>query len=81
MQIEHLTTLADAYGAHCGLKLSTIGAYSVNDGKFFERLKAGKGCTIRTGARVLQWFSDAFPPDLEWPRHIPRPPKTKKEAA
>lgn len=81
MKIEHLLDLATAFSAHTGLKLTTIGAYAANDGKFFGRLKAGAGCTLRKAAAVLQWFSDHWPADLEWPRSIPRPPRTKKEAA
>lgn len=81
MKIEHLTILAEAYSAHRGLKLSTVGVYAVNDGKFFDRIKAGGGCTIRTAEKVMSWFGDVYPADLEWPREIPRPPKSKKEAA
>lgn len=78
MQARHILDLAEAYAAHTGRKLSTLGAYTVNDGKFFERLNEGGGCTLKTAARVLAWFDATWPADLEWPRHIPRP---KKEAA
>lgn len=81
MKIEHLLDLAEAYSSHTGLKLTTIGAYAANDGKFFGRLKEGAGCTLRKAARLVLWFSDNWPADLEWPRQIPRPPKSKKEAA
>lgn len=81
MKIEHLVALADAYSAHSDLKLTTIGVYAVNDGKFFERLKAGGGCTIKTANNVLNWFNIIYPADLEWPADIPRPPRSKKEAA
>lgn len=40
-----------------------------------------RGCTVRTFDRVLTWFNQHWPGDLEWPRDIPRPPKSKKEAA
>lgn len=81
MKTEHLTDLAHALAPHAGLKMSTMGAYSVNDGKFFDRLEQGRSCTVRTFERVMTWFDQNWPADLEWPRHIPRPSKTKKEAA
>jgi hypothetical protein len=79
MQAPHILELAKTYASHTGRRLSTLGAYSVNDGKFFERLRNGGGCTLKTAARVLAWFAANWPADLEWPRHIPRP--NAKEAA
>lgn len=82
MRTQDLITIASTYSAHVGLKLSTIGAYSVNDGKFFDRLGAGGSCTLRTARRVFDYLSDNWPADLEWPRDIPRPkPSKNKEAA
>ncbi|MBK5945957.1 hypothetical protein CCR83_05685 [Rhodobacter veldkampii DSM 11550] len=49
--------------------------------KWLAGLVAGASCTLRKAAAVVQWFSDRWPSDLEWPRDIPRPPKSKKEAA
>lgn len=81
MIIEHLITLAEEMAAHRGLSLSTISTYAAGDGKFFRKLKDGSGCTVARAARVFGWFSENWPADLEWPRQIPRPPKSKKEAA
>lgn len=81
MTIRNLLTLAETYSAHTSLKLSTIGVYALNDGKFFLRLQDGAGCTVRTAERAAQWFSDNWPADVAWPRDVARPPKTKKEAA
>lgn len=81
MQEIELIQVAEAYTAHTGRKMSTVGRYAANDGKFFQRLQDGMGCTLRTARAVTQWFSDNWPADLEWPRAIPRPPRAKKEAA
>lgn len=78
MKIEHLLDLADAYSAHTGLRLTTVGAYAANDGKFFGRLKAGAGCTLRKASAIVRWFSDNWPADLEWPRDIARPSAAAK---
>ena len=80
MKTETLVTLAETYAAHRGLALSTVSTYAATDGKFFPELKKGAGCTLRRAARVLDWFSDNWPADLEWPHDIPRP-ATKRRVA
>jgi len=80
MDATQIIKLAEAYSAHTALKLSTIGAYAVNDGKFFPRLSDGGECTLRTAKRVLSWFSTNWPDDLEWPRDIQRPVKRREVA-
>jgi len=50
------------------------------DGPFCKRLGDGKSCTLTKAARVMRWFSDTRPADLEWPRDIARPDKTKTGA-
>lgn len=77
----HLVTLAQIYAGHVGLAVSTVATYAQRDGKFFSRLEAGGDCTSRVSNRVCTWFVDHWPADLTWPSDIPRPPKSKKEAA
>ncbi|RDD65020.1 hypothetical protein DU478_17620 [Thalassococcus profundi] len=77
MSTDQLLQLAREFGRHKGLKLSTVGAYTANDGKFFLRIAGGAGCTLNTAMRICQWFSDNWPPDLEWPSDIPRPAPVK----
>lgn len=82
MDIMHIVQLAEAVAIHRSLKLSTISTYSAGDGKWLGRLKNGDaGCTIRRAVSVISWFNENWPVDLEWPRHIPRPAKSKREAA
>jgi len=80
MKTETLVTLAETFAAHRGLTLSTVSTYAATDGKFFPELKKGSGCTLRRAARVLAWFSDNWPPDLEWPRNVPRPAAKRRVA-
>lgn len=78
---EHeILRLADTFAAHRGLKRSTVSTYVAADGKWLEGLNRGASCTFRKASRVLHWFSDNWPRDLEWPRDIPRPPKSKEAA-
>ena len=78
---KHLLDLAGLYGEHLTLSHWRVSYLVRGDGQFFRRLESGKSCTLKTAAAVLTWFSDNWPADLEWPRQIPRPPKSKKEAA
>lgn len=80
MERTQLLSLANAYSAHTALKLTTLGAYAVNDGKFFARLEDGGECMPRTAKKVMRWFSEVWPEDLAWPRDIPRPAKSKAAA-
>lgn len=80
MDTKNLVNLAETYAAHVGLKLSTVSTYAATDGKFFGRLKVGSGCTLRKAAMLVGWFSDNWPDDLEWPRDIARPAKSRRVA-
>ena len=78
METLTLVRLAEAYAEHCSLTLSTGSPYARNDGKFFDKLKAGAGGTLKTASAVVQWFSDNWPDDLAWPKDIVRPlPSTR----
>lgn len=60
----------------------TLARYAAGSGDFYARLKVGHDITTRRAARVVQWFSDQWPSDLEWPLDVPRPvPKAKESAA
>ena len=80
-QIHSLILLADTLAAHGGVTHFAISMRALGKGDFFKNLKDGRDCRTSTAAKLLQWFSDNWASDLEWPRSVPRPPKTKKEAA
>lgn len=71
---------AEVYSAHTGRSLSTVSSYAVRDGKFFERLKNGGGCTLKTASKLIGWFDENWPEDLEWPKSISRPAQKKGAA-
>lgn len=81
METLTLVRLAEAYGEHLNLTLSTVSTYATNDGKRLPHLKGGGGCTLKTAAAVLQWFSDNWPEDLAWPKDIARPARGARRAA
>lgn len=80
MDTAQIIKVAEAFAEHTNLKLSTIGNYSVNDGKIFDRWKKGGSCTLVTATTMLRWFSERWPEDLTWPKDIKRPEKRKDAA-
>ena len=79
MQTEtqiNLIRLCDLYASKRGVTHWRVSRLAHGDGQFFKRQKDNKGLTLRVAAKVLQWFSDNWPADLEWPADIPRPEMT-----
>ncbi|WP_035723502.1 hypothetical protein [Fodinicurvata fenggangensis] len=76
----HIIRLADTYCQHTGRSHARVATLAYDQGMFFDRLRKGRTCTIATYGKVVQWFSNNWPEDLEWPDDIPRP-KPESEAA
>jgi hypothetical protein len=76
----HLIKLAEAMSAHLGRSEATLSNQAVGHARLFRRLRDGHGCAHHTALAAFQWFSDNWPADLEWPRGIDRPTKTKGAA-
>ena len=70
---NHLLTLSRIYCEAVNRSEVRVADLAAGNPYFFRRLRSGGGCTITTYNRVLQWFSDHWPPGLEWPEDIPRP--------
>ncbi|MBN7785173.1 hypothetical protein JYP51_09600 [Ponticoccus gilvus] len=82
MTTEDLVTLAERYALHVDRSEQTISNWITGThARLFTRLRAGLGCNAKTLTKAFQWFSDNWPDDLAWPSDIPRPSKSKKEAA
>ena len=73
MQETTLIGLAQNFAGSRQISLSRVGFLAANDGKFFDRIRAGGTCTLRTAERVVQYLSNHWPEDLDWPPDIPRP--------
>ena len=65
--------------AHLDRSPTTISRLAAGSGDAIPRLQRGHDITYRRHARILQWFSDHWPLDLEWPADIPRPTPTAPE--
>lgn len=71
---DSLVRLIDLYSERVGRSPYTISQNAAGQALLHERLKNGKGTTLRTAERALRWLSQNWPPDLPWPSDIPRPP-------
>ncbi|MFN3937155.1 MAG: hypothetical protein ACK4KW_06210 [Gemmobacter sp.] len=81
LDIGNILFLAERYRAHRNLALSTVSLYATGRGAFLSKLARGDASmTLHRRDRIFAWFGANWPSDLEWPRHIPRPPKTKEAA-
>lgn len=81
MRYEDLLKLCDTYAAWRGVTHWRVSVLVGCGGGFFARLRSGKGCTVRTAQRVVEWFSENWPDDLPWPEGVPRPEVKREEAA
>ena len=68
-----LSTVGAAYAVHTKLAASTIWARAAKDARFLDRIESGQGFTVKTYDRAMQWFSDNWPEDAEWPAGVERP--------
>lgn len=51
-----MLAVASVYCISADVSRSTLGRFIVNDGKFFDRIEAGGGCTLQTYEKVMKWF-------------------------
>jgi hypothetical protein len=71
---QNLIRCAEVYSDQRKIGMSTIGRLAAGDWRFFDRLAAAEVTfTIRKYDGVLQWFSDNWPADADWPAGILRP--------
>ena len=74
MNSNSLWQLGQLYADRKGYKLSTVSRHASGSGDTLKHLQTGSTITTRRYGQVLQWFSDHWPEDLDWPDDVPRPP-------
>jgi len=77
---EQIKLLAGLYAEHRHIELSTLGRLAVGSSSVFPRIEKDKA-TVRTIKRIVNYLSEHWPADLEWPADIPRPksPSNRKK--
>lgn len=54
-----LLARAEAHASARNIRLSTIGLHAINDARFFAEVKGGRGFSINTYQRVMDWLDEA----------------------
>ena len=74
--INHLLTLADRYRGLTGLGQSALSWRVFGDTKKLKALHDGADIQVKRSEKAMQWFSDHWPVDADWPAAVPRPATT-----
>ena len=73
MDTSSILHLSDIYcDAKC-LSEARISTLIFNQGMRIKRVRNGGGLTVASYNKAIQYFSDHWPLDLDWPYDIPRP--------
>ena len=72
--VEWLPRICTIFADHTQRRLSTVSRLATGSGETIARLESGRTITIRRAARALQYLSDHWPDDREWPVEVSRPP-------
>lgn len=62
--MDFRSELLNAVSNYCqvtGKSPATVATQVMNDGKFFDRIESGGGCTMHTYEKVMKWFKDNAP--------------------
>lgn len=78
---QKLLEQADRWCAATGLSRATLGTKAAGGGRFFERIEAGKGCTVDTYQRVLDWIEADLARLAEAPASAPPPAGSRVDGA
>jgi hypothetical protein len=81
MRYADIITLVSMFATHVERADYWVATRCGVHNRLFKRLKSGLNCRVDTLEAASQGLSDNWPDDLEWPPGIPRPPRSKREAA
>ena len=66
-------TLVDAYCFATKMAEATLASRLFNDGKRIGQVRAGADIGARRLERAMQWLSDNWPENADWPEDVARP--------
>ncbi len=78
MNTDNLLILANIYSSHVGRSEATLSNWIFGNARLFKRLHDGCSCNVATYNKALNWFSNNWSDDLEWPTSIERPKPTRE---
>jgi hypothetical protein len=71
--LTSLMTLIDAYVAATGIADASLSMRVFRDNKKIRSLRHGGDITTSRMDAAVQWFSENWPENLDWPRGVSRP--------
>lgn len=77
---DEVLTVARRYAAIKGLSMARVSTLASNSGRTLAHIDGGGNITVGRCQRMLQWFSDNWPPYSEWPEEVTRPLKKERAA-
>ena len=80
MEYKTLIRLVETMAAFINRSEATLSNNIVGHARFFQRLRGGKGCSVKSFNIVLEWFDANWPDDLDWPEDIERPSQNSEAA-
>jgi hypothetical protein len=72
-KIQHLLRLFEVFGAAQTLSETRVSSLVFNDGTRIRDLQSGRDIGVRRLDKAVQWFSDNWPANTEWPGGQARP--------
>ena len=82
MLTHDLALLVNVYLANVGDKASALSSRVFDDSRVIPRVLAGQGSlTLRRAELLIGHLSAHWPPDLDWPSFVPRPPVSHVDRA
>lgn len=78
---EQILIVADRYRLARDLSRSRVSTLIFNDGKKLDLIAKGAGLTTDKFEDTMQWFSNNWPADVNWPLGIARPEANKAKVA
>lgn len=81
--LKQLIAVTDVYGSALGIGRKRVSTIVLNRGATLDLVAEGKADVgTKTLERAMQWLSDNWPSDAEWPEGVERPvPEPSPEAA
>lgn len=73
LNAQHLIRIAEEYARCSQLEEKTVSSRVFQDSKKLGAIRSGSDITIGRFNAALNWFSDNWPEDADWPEGIVRP--------
>ena len=74
IRADHILDLALRYAAAENIALSTVSSRVFADGKKLDAIqRLDADLTLKRAASALEWFSNHWPAEAEWPPEVARP--------